>query len=79
VYHVVTSFHMLLFAIMSGLMFKHVLGWAKATSRLASQSLKLLLTFATVGLLYIYLALGYGGEFILNGMKMGYWYLFFLW
>lgn len=80
VYHVVTSFHMPLFALMSGLMFKPVLGWAKATSKLASQSLKLLLPFATVGLLYTYLVLGYGGgEFILNGAKMGYWYLFFLW
>lgn len=58
----VTSFHIPLFALMSGLMFKRVLGWAKATSRLASQSLKLLLTFATVGLLYTYLALGYGGR-----------------
>lgn len=45
VYHVVTSFHMPLFALMSGLMFKPVLGWAKATSKLASQSLKLLLPF----------------------------------
>lgn len=61
VYHVVTSFHMPLFALMSGLMFKPVLGWAKATSKLASQSLKLLLPFVTVGLLYTYLVLGYGG------------------
>ena len=62
VYHVVCSFHMPLFAFLSGLMFKPVAGWRTALGKFRTQSLKLLVPFATVGLVYTYWKLDRGGK-----------------
>lgn len=60
-YHVITSFHMPLFAFLSGLMFKSKVGFKANATKFGMQSLKLLIPFFTVGLAYSYLLLETGG------------------
>ncbi len=79
-YHIITSFHMPLFAFLSGLMFKSKVGFKATATKFGMQTVKLLIPFMTVGMAYTYLMLNSGGvKFLTNNAKFGYWYMLFLW
>lgn len=60
-YQVITSFHMPLFAFLSGLMFKRQIDVKQTLGKFGKQSIKLLVPFLVVGLLYTYGMLHLGG------------------
>lgn len=65
-YHIITSFHMPLFAFLSGLMFKSKVGFKATATKFGMQTVKLLIPFMTVGMAYTYLMLNSGGGKILD-------------
>ncbi len=72
------SFHMPLFAFLSGLMFRSFDAIRSIGKKFVSQSYKLLLPFVSFGIIYMY-TIRSGQDFITHSMKLGVWYLLFLW
>lgn len=72
------SFHMPLFAFLSGLVFTSLSDYKLVGRKLVRQSYRLLIPFLTMGFLYSY-TIRKGEDFWLQPYKLGLWYLFFLW
>ncbi len=77
-YKLIYSFHMPLFAFLSGLMFRSFNDIKSIGKKFLSQSYKLLLPFVSFGIIYMY-TIRSGQDFITNYWKLGVWYLLFLW
>lgn len=75
---VICSFHMPLFAFLSGLMFSSFDSLKSIGKKFVGQSCKLLLPFLTFGIAYMY-TIRSGQDFITHSHKLGVWYLLFLW
>ena len=75
---VIYSFHMPLFAFLSGLVFTSLSDYKKAGKKLFKQSYRLLVPFLTMGIIYAY-TIRKGEGFLLQPYKLGLWYLLFLW
>ena len=72
------SFHMPLFAFLSGLVFTSLSDYKLVGKKLMKQSYRLLVPFLTMGMIYAY-TIRKGEGFLLQPYKLGLWYLLFLW
>ena len=72
------SFHMPLFAFLSGLVFTSLIDGKKIWNKVQKQSFRLLVPFLTMGLFYSH-TLFQGESFWFQPFKQGLWYLWFLW
>ena len=77
-YKAITTFHMPLFAFLSGLMFSAKYDLKEMARKLVKQSQKLLVPFFSFGMIYAY-TIRSGEHFMQHPFKLGLWYLFFLW
>lgn len=75
---VIYSFHMPLFAFLSGLVFTSLSAKRQVGKKLQKQSYRLLVPFLTMGMIYAYTIRRNEG-FLLQPYKLGLWYLLFLW
>ena len=74
---IIYSFHMSLFAFLSGLVFSSLSDYKKAGQKFLRQSYRLLVPFLSMGLIYAYTIRK--EDFFQHPYKLGLWYLFFLW
>lgn len=72
------SFHMPLFAFLSGLVFTSLIDGKKILNKLQKQSFRLIVPFLMMGLIYSH-TLFQGESFWFQPFKQGLWYLWFLW
>lgn len=78
-YRIIYSFHMPLFAFMSGLVFRGGNNFMEGLKKFGKQTERLMLPFLVVGLIYSYSVLHLNYEaFFQHLYKQGYWYLLFL-
>lgn len=77
-YKIIYSFHMPLFAFLSGLMFRALFNFKDIRMKFIKQSCKLLLPFISFGVIYMY-TIRCGENLLTNQFKLGLWYLLFLW
>lgn len=77
-YKAITTFHMPLFAFLSGLMFSARYDLKEIAKKLVKQSQKLLIPFSSFGIIYAY-TIRSGEHFMQHPFKLGLWYLLFLW
>lgn len=77
-FKLIYSFHMPLFAFLSGLMFRSFANMGEVFKKMVGQSQKLLLPFVSFGIIYMY-TIRSGQDFITHSHKLGVWYLLFLW
>lgn len=75
---VIVSFHMPLFAFLSGLMFTTICDFTQVARKLLKQSHKLLLPFVSFLLIYAF-TIRPEENMITHPFKLGLWYLLFLW
>lgn len=78
-YRIIYSFHMPLFAFMSGFVFRGESNFMESLKKFGKQTERLMLPFLVVGLIYSYSVLHLNYEaFFQHLYKQGYWYLLFL-
>lgn len=77
-YKSIVTFHMPLFAFLSGLMFSAKYDVVEMAKKLSAQSQKLLLPFFSFGIIYAF-TIRWGEQFLQHPFKLGLWYLLFLW
>ena len=75
---IISSFHMPMFAFLSGLMFTTICDFAQMTRKLVKQSRRLLLPFVSFLLIYAF-TIRPEENMITHPFKLGLWYLMFLW
>ncbi len=77
-YRVIMSFHMPLFAFLSGLMFTTIIDFKAIIVKFKKQSCKLLLPFLSFLVIYAY-TIRPDENMLTHPFKLGLWYLLFLW
>lgn len=75
---IIYSFHMPLFAFLSGLVFTTLFDYKQVAIKIAKQSCRLLVPFFSMGIVYI-CTIRSGESFLFQPFKQGLWYLLFLW
>lgn len=74
---IIYSFHMPLFAFLSGLVFTTLFDYKQVAIKIAKQSCRLLVPFFSMGIVYI-CTIRSGESFLFQPFKQGLWYLLFL-
>lgn len=75
---IIYSFHMPLFAFLSGLVSTTLFDYKQVAIKIAKQSCRLLVPFFSMGIVYI-CTIRSGESFLFQPFKQGLWYLLFLW